>query len=42
MKASLNKIKVVAVVLLLLPLSIVHNITIKAETAADGSNIDNT
>lgn len=42
MKASLNKIKVVAVVLLLLPLSIVHNITIKAEEAADGSNIDNT
>lgn len=42
MKASLNKIMIVAVVLLLLPLSIVHNITIKAETAADGSNIDNT
>lgn len=33
---------IVAVVLLLLPLSIVHNITIKAEKAADGSNIDNT
>lgn len=42
MKASLDKIMIVAVVLLLLPLSIVHNITIKAETAADGSNIDNT
>lgn len=43
MKASLNKIMIVAVVLLLLPLlSTVHNITIKAETAADGSNIDNT
>lgn len=42
MKASLNKIMVVAVVLLLLPLSTVHNITIKAEKAADGSNIDNT
>lgn len=41
MKASLNKIMIVAVVLLL-PLLIVHNITIKAETAADGSNIDNT
>lgn len=41
MKVSLDKIVIVAVVLLL-PLSIVHNITIKAETAADGSNIDNT
>ncbi len=41
MKASLNKIMIVAVVLLL-PLLIVHNITIKAEEAADGSNIDNT
>lgn len=42
MKVSLDKIMIVAVVLLLLPLSIVHNITIKAEKAADGYNIDNT
>lgn len=41
MKASLDKIMIVAVVLLL-PLLTVHSITIKAETAADGSNIDNT